>query len=134
MMHTLKIHAPLHRLPCMGSLSRLATAVAVYLPLPQSHPCKRLWRVRPIPKQPHRLAAQAIRRTWLSSPPPDPSCLPPTPQVYVVGEVGIQEELDLKGIKHFGGPDDADKKVSLTPGSYMEHDPDVGAVVVGFDR
>lgn len=55
-------------------------------------------------------------------------------KVYVIGEVGIQEELDLKGIKHLGGPSDADKKVNLSPGELMEHDHDVGAVVVGFDR
>jgi len=55
-------------------------------------------------------------------------------KVYVVGEVGIQEELDLKGIKHIGGPADGPKAVSLKAGEYMEHDHDVGAVVVGFDR
>ncbi|KAI3431665.1 hypothetical protein D9Q98_004712 [Chlorella vulgaris] len=55
-------------------------------------------------------------------------------KVYVVGEVGIQEELDLKGISHIGGPADGDKKVELTPGMLLEHDHDVGAVVVGFDR
>lgn len=54
--------------------------------------------------------------------------------MYVVGEVGIQEELDLKGIKHSGGPADAGKVVNLKPGEYMEHDKDIGAVVVGFDR
>ncbi|PSC71367.1 phosphoglycolate phosphatase [Micractinium conductrix] len=55
-------------------------------------------------------------------------------KVYVVGEVGIQEELDLKGINHIGGPADAGKKVELTPGMFLEHDHDVAAVVVGFDR
>lgn len=25
-------------------------------------------------------------------------------QVYVVGDVGIEEELDLIGVPHFGGP------------------------------
>lgn len=55
-------------------------------------------------------------------------------KVYVVGEQGIQEELDLKGIKHVGGPADADQKVELAPGMFLEHDHDVGAVVVGFDR
>jgi hypothetical protein len=52
----------------------------------------------------------------------------------VVGEVGIQEELDLVGVPHIGGPADGDKKIDLSPGNYMEHDKDVGAVVVGFDR
>jgi phosphoglycolate phosphatase len=55
-------------------------------------------------------------------------------KVYVVGEVGIQEELDLAGIKHAGGPADAGKVVTLSAGELMEHDEDVGAVVVGFDR
>lgn len=55
-------------------------------------------------------------------------------KVYVVGEVGIQEELDLAGIAHIGGPADGEKKIDLSPGQFMEHDPDVGAVCVGFDR
>jgi len=55
-------------------------------------------------------------------------------KVYVIGEEGIQQELDLKGIQHIGGPSDGDKKVRLGPGEFMEHDKDVGAVVVGFDR
>eukprot|EP00195_Chlamydomonas_chlamydogama_P006369 CAMPEP_0202895598 /NCGR_PEP_ID=MMETSP1392-20130828/4751_1 /ASSEMBLY_ACC=CAM_ASM_000868 /TAXON_ID=225041 /ORGANISM="Chlamydomonas chlamydogama, Strain SAG 11-48b" /LENGTH=333 /DNA_ID=CAMNT_0049580647 /DNA_START=200 /DNA_END=1202 /DNA_ORIENTATION=- len=55
-------------------------------------------------------------------------------KVYVIGEEGIQQELDLKGIRHLGGPGDADKKVNLKAGEFMEHDPEVGAVVVGFDR
>jgi 4-nitrophenyl phosphatase/phosphoglycolate phosphatase len=55
-------------------------------------------------------------------------------KVYVVGEVGIQEELDLIGIPHFGGPDDAGKQPDMGPGCALHHDPDVGAVVVGFDR
>lgn len=59
---------------------------------------------------------------------------PKDKKVYVVGEVGILEELDLKGIRHSGGPADADKKVELAPGMFLEHDHDIGAVVVGFDR
>eukprot|EP00585_Thalassiosira_rotula_P011265 CAMPEP_0196159916 /NCGR_PEP_ID=MMETSP0910-20130528/46562_1 /TAXON_ID=49265 /ORGANISM="Thalassiosira rotula, Strain GSO102" /LENGTH=394 /DNA_ID=CAMNT_0041424841 /DNA_START=9 /DNA_END=1194 /DNA_ORIENTATION=- len=54
-------------------------------------------------------------------------------KVYVVGEVGIQEELDLIGVPHFGGPEDGDKVPDMGPGCMVEHDPDVGAVVVGFD-
>jgi len=53
---------------------------------------------------------------------------------YVVGEVGIQEELDLAGIKHIGGPSDAGKQIDLSPGQKMEQDPAVSAVIVGFDR
>jgi hypothetical protein len=47
-------------------------------------------------------------------------------KVYVIGETGILEELDLKGIPYLGGPADATKVVSLKPGEYMEHDHDVG--------
>lgn len=46
-------------------------------------------------------------------------------QVYIVGEVGIVEELELKGIQHCGGPDDVDKKVQLSPGYAMPHDESV---------
>ena len=46
-------------------------------------------------------------------------------QVYVVGEVGIIEELDLKGIQHIGGPEDADKKIELKPGFALPHDESV---------
>jgi len=55
-------------------------------------------------------------------------------KVYVVGEVGIQEELDLIGVTHFGGPEDAGKAPDMGPGCALEHDKDVGAVIVGFDR
>lgn len=55
-------------------------------------------------------------------------------KVYVVGEVGIQEELDLIGVPHFGGPEDAGKAPEMGPGCAVSHDKDVGAVVVGFDR
>ena len=33
-----------------------------------------------------------------------------------------------------GGPGDKDKVAELSPGSKVEHDEDVGAVIVGFDR
>ena len=54
-------------------------------------------------------------------------------KVYVIGDVGIGEELDLLGIPHFGGPSDAGKTIKLAPGVKVEHDHDVGAVIVGFD-
>lgn len=47
--------------------------------------------------------------------------------MYIVGEVGICEELDLKGIQHIGGPQDADKKIDLSPGFALEHDESVSA-------
>ena len=46
-------------------------------------------------------------------------------QVYIVGEVGIVEELELKGIQHIGGPEDADKKIELKPGFALPHDESV---------
>jgi 4-nitrophenyl phosphatase/phosphoglycolate phosphatase len=55
-------------------------------------------------------------------------------KVYVIGEVGICEELDLIGVPYLGGPADKDKAPDMGPGGKMEIDKDVGAVVVGFDR
>lgn len=55
-------------------------------------------------------------------------------KVYVVGEVGIQEELDLIGVPHIGGPEDGGKAPDMGSGCALEHDSNVGAVVVGFDR
>ncbi|KAJ6720663.1 PHOSPHOGLYCOLATE PHOSPHATASE 1A CHLOROPLASTIC [Salix viminalis] len=59
---------------------------------------------------------------------------PKDKKVYVVGEDGILKELELAGFQYLGGPDDGGKKIELKPGFLMEHDKDVGAVVVGFDR
>lgn len=59
---------------------------------------------------------------------------PADKKVYVIGEVGIQLELQQAGIQYLGGPEDGDKTIDLAPGKYMEHDDEVGAVVVGFDR
>lgn len=55
-------------------------------------------------------------------------------KVYIVGEVGIEEELDLVGVPYIGGSADAGKQVELAPGYAMPYDKDVGAVVCGFDR
>jgi len=55
-------------------------------------------------------------------------------KVYVIGEIGICEELDLIDIPHIGGPDDAGKSVELKSGFALPYDKDVGAVIVGFDR
>jgi phosphoglycolate phosphatase len=55
-------------------------------------------------------------------------------KVYIVGEVGIEEELDLLGIPYIGGTADKGKVPPMGKGDKMEVDPDVAAVVVGFDR
>ncbi|GFZ14343.1 2-phosphoglycolate phosphatase 1 [Actinidia rufa] len=59
---------------------------------------------------------------------------PKDKKVYVIGEDGILKELELAGFQYLGGPEDGSKKIELKPGFLMEHDHDVGAVVVGFDR
>ena len=55
-------------------------------------------------------------------------------KIYVIGEIGICEELDLIDVPWVGGPDDAGKQPDMGPGGKMEVDRDVGAVIVGFDR
>lgn len=55
-------------------------------------------------------------------------------KVYVIGEVGICEELDLIGVPYIGGPEDEGKVPPMGPGDKLEHDSNVGAVIVGFDR
>jgi phosphoglycolate phosphatase len=55
-------------------------------------------------------------------------------KVYIIGEKGIGEELDLIGVPHIGGPADKDLQPNMGPGGTLEVDPDVGAVIVGFDR
>ena len=64
----------------------------------------------------------------------DSKNFPKDKKVYVIGETGILEGLDGVGIAHLGGEADADKTVTLASGQLMEHDKDVAAVVVGFDR
>lgn len=52
----------------------------------------------------------------------------------MVGEQGIVDELHAVGYKHIlGGPKDAHKVVDPVP-DRLVIDPEVGAVVVGFDR
>mmetsp|Transcript_6776 Transcript_6776/g.20552 ORF Transcript_6776/g.20552 Transcript_6776/m.20552 type:complete len:348 (-) Transcript_6776:217-1260(-) len=55
-------------------------------------------------------------------------------KVYVIGEVGIEDELKLVDVPFIGGHADAGRKPNMTKGGKLEHDHDVGAVVVGFDR
>jgi len=55
-------------------------------------------------------------------------------KVYVIGEVGICEELDLINVPWIGGPEDTGKVPDMGPGGKLDQDKDVGAVIVGFDR
>uniref|UniRef100_A0A7S1LRU7 Phosphoglycolate phosphatase n=1 Tax=Alexandrium catenella TaxID=2925 RepID=A0A7S1LRU7_ALECA len=55
-------------------------------------------------------------------------------KVYVIGEKGIGEELDLIGVPWFGAEADKGKEPYMGSGGKLEQDPNVGAVVVGFDR
>lgn len=55
-------------------------------------------------------------------------------EVYIVGERGIQEELDLIGVPWTGGETDKDKTIELKSGYALPHNENVGAVIVGFDR
>ncbi|XP_062161363.1 phosphoglycolate phosphatase 2 isoform X2 [Alnus glutinosa] len=55
-------------------------------------------------------------------------------KVYVIGEEGILEELELAGFTGLGGPEDGKKTVQLKPNCLFEHEKTVGAVVVGLDQ
>ncbi|CAA2961693.1 phosphoglycolate phosphatase 2 [Olea europaea subsp. europaea] len=59
---------------------------------------------------------------------------PKDKKVYVIGEEGILEELELAGFTGLGGPEDGKKTVLLRSNSLFEHDKSVGAVVVGLDQ
>ena len=52
----------------------------------------------------------------------------------MLGEIGICDEIDLIGVPWIGGPQDEGKVAPMQPGGKVEHDHDVGAVIVGFDR
>lgn len=55
-------------------------------------------------------------------------------KVYVIGEEGILEELELAGFTGLGGPEDGKKTVQLKANCLFEHDKSVGAVVAGLDQ
>ncbi|KAA8519237.1 hypothetical protein F0562_013493 [Nyssa sinensis] len=55
-------------------------------------------------------------------------------KVYVIGEDGILEELELAGFTGLGGTEDGKKTAQLKPDTLFEHDKSVGAVVVGLDQ
>ncbi|XP_075505573.1 phosphoglycolate phosphatase 2-like [Primulina tabacum] len=59
---------------------------------------------------------------------------PKDKKVYVIGEEGISEELELAGFTSLGGPEDGKKAVQLRPNFLFDHDKSVGAVVVGLDQ
>lgn len=59
--------------------------------------------------------------------------LNPGEKVYVIGQVGVGEELDLMNVPWIGGQHDVDKTIDLGPGVKVDIDKDVKAVVVGFD-
>ncbi|ORY50767.1 2-phosphoglycolate phosphatase [Rhizoclosmatium globosum] len=59
--------------------------------------------------------------------------LPDNKKVYIVGMSGIQEELDAEGIKHCGSSDDNENLTDMSEMSTIKNDPDVGAVLFGFD-
>ncbi|KAI8612725.1 2-phosphoglycolate phosphatase [Chytriomyces sp. MP71] len=54
-------------------------------------------------------------------------------KVYVVGMSGIQEELDSEGIQHCGSSADDENLHSMGEMASVKNDPDVGAVLFGFD-
>ncbi|XP_022133024.1 phosphoglycolate phosphatase 2 [Momordica charantia] len=58
----------------------------------------------------------------------------PEKKVYVIGEDGILEELQLAGFTGLGGPEDGKKTGDLYVHYPIDHDKSVGAVVVGVDR
>lgn len=60
--------------------------------------------------------------------------LPARKKVYIIGQEGICDELDLFGIPYIGGPADVGKMVRLGTDARIDHDPDVAAVVVGYDH
>ncbi|XP_042068164.1 phosphoglycolate phosphatase 2-like [Salvia splendens] len=59
---------------------------------------------------------------------------PKEKKVYVIGEEGILEELELAGFTPLGGPEDGKKTAHMKRNSFFEHDKNVGAVVVGLDQ
>ncbi|KAI9637914.1 HAD-like domain-containing protein [Dioszegia hungarica] len=59
---------------------------------------------------------------------------PKDKRVYVIGQAGLEEELDAVGIAHAGGSDPEDR-VFIDQGDYSSvvADPSIGAVLCGFD-
>ncbi|XP_017863829.1 PREDICTED: glycerol-3-phosphate phosphatase [Drosophila arizonae] len=56
-------------------------------------------------------------------------------RVYIIGSPGIAQELDAVGIKHTGvGPDVMKAPLGEFMAKHLTVEPDIGAVVVGFDE
>ncbi len=59
---------------------------------------------------------------------------PEDKRVYVLGEKGLEDELDAKGIKRTGGTDPEDRVfLPSMDFSVYKPDPTIGAVLCGFD-
>lgn len=55
-------------------------------------------------------------------------------KVYIIGSTGISRELDAVGISHVGvGPDILQSSLLNLVNEKFHPDPDIGAVIVGFD-
>lgn len=59
--------------------------------------------------------------------------LPKDEKVYVIGQAGLEEELDDEGIQHIGGTDPADKTFDSFDITKFERDPKVTVVLAGLD-
>ncbi|KAK4686396.1 4-nitrophenyl phosphatase, partial [Tremellales sp. Uapishka_1] len=57
---------------------------------------------------------------------------PKDKRVYVIGQEGIEEELDAVGVAHCGGTDPEDREF-IDDYSGFKPDPSIGAVLCGFD-
>ena len=56
-------------------------------------------------------------------------------KVFIVGSTGVSRELDEAGISHTGvGPDIMQGSVQTMVKDHFKPDPEVGAVIVGFDE
>ncbi|KIJ28294.1 hypothetical protein M422DRAFT_189909, partial [Sphaerobolus stellatus SS14] len=59
--------------------------------------------------------------------------LPKDKKVYVIGEKGIEEELEEEGFQHLGGTDPEDNTLAPFKIENFKLDPTVGAVLCGLD-
>lgn len=63
------------------------------------------------------------------------------PKVFVIGESGIEQELDSEGVPHIGGTDPSLRRLGINPDDYTKIaagdptmlDPEVGVVLTGLD-